>query len=43
MIGIFKGNDKKYSVTSLAPQKVRRFNNKIKYHSYKYYVTNYEK
>lgn len=43
MIGIFKGNGKGYSITSLAPQKVRRFNNKIKDYSYQYYVTNYKK
>ena len=40
MIGIFKGDGNKYSITSLAPQKVREFNNKIKNNSYKYYVTN---
>lgn len=43
MIGIFKGNGTQYSVTSLAPQNVRRFNNKIKYNCYEYYVTNYKK
>ena len=42
MIGIFKGDGNKYSITSLAPQKVREFNNKIKNNSYKYYVTNYK-
>ncbi len=43
MIGIFKGDGKRYSITALTPQNVRRFNNKIKYNSYEYYVTNYKK